>query len=105
MDRTAECEALLARMCDWLNGSGFAGEGHMRLPTAIIRASMAHLYLAWIHPFGDGNGRTLDGGLPGHAGTGILVEKRVPPLPLRRASLAQGSGRNDVVQGGSEDPL
>jgi Fic family protein len=45
-------------MCDWLNGSGFAGEGHMRLPTAIIRASMAHLYLAWIHPFGDGNGRT-----------------------------------------------
>ncbi len=53
-----ECEALLARMCEWLNGSGFAGEGHMRLPTAIIRASMAHLYLAWIHPFGDGNGRT-----------------------------------------------
>jgi Fic family protein len=30
----------------------------MRLPTAIIRAAMVHLYLAWIHPFGDGNGRT-----------------------------------------------
>lgn len=53
-----DCEDLLEKMCEWLNGSGFAGEGQMRLPTAIIRASMAHLYLAWIHPFGDGNGRT-----------------------------------------------
>jgi Fic/DOC family len=24
----------------------------------LIRAILAHLYLAWIHPFGDGNGRT-----------------------------------------------
>lgn len=24
----------------------------------VIRAILAHLYLAWIHPFGDGNGRT-----------------------------------------------
>lgn len=53
-----ECEALLAQMCEWLNSSGFAAEGDMRIPTAIIRASMAHLYLAWVHPFGDGNGRT-----------------------------------------------
>jgi Fic family protein len=53
-----ECEELLVRMCDWLNGAAFAGEGPMRLPTAVIRASLAHLYLAWIHPFGDGNGRT-----------------------------------------------
>jgi Fic family protein len=53
-----ECADLLARMCEWLNSPGFAGEGSMRLPTAIIRASLAHLYLAWIHPFGDGNGRT-----------------------------------------------
>ena len=25
---------------------------------AILKAILAHLYLAWIHPFGDGNGRT-----------------------------------------------
>jgi Fic family protein len=25
---------------------------------AIVKAIMAHLYVAWIHPFGDGNGRT-----------------------------------------------
>ena len=30
----------------------------MQIPVAIIKASLAHLYLAWIHPFGDGNGRT-----------------------------------------------
>lgn len=53
-----ECEELLGKMCEWLNGPAFAGEGPMRLPVAVIRASLAHLYLAWIHPFGDGNGRT-----------------------------------------------
>ena len=45
-------------MCEWLNGSAFSGDGAMRIPVAIIKASLAHLYLAWIHPFGDGNGRT-----------------------------------------------
>lgn len=52
------CDGLLADMCEWLNGATFNGDGDMRLPTAIIKASLAHLYLAWIHPFGDGNGRT-----------------------------------------------
>jgi Fic family protein len=52
------CEDLLSEMCDWLNGPSFSGDGRMRIPTAIIKASLAHLYLAWIHPFGDGNGRT-----------------------------------------------
>jgi Fic family protein len=30
----------------------------MIVPFAIIKAVLAHLYLAWIHYFGDGNGRT-----------------------------------------------
>jgi Fic family protein len=54
----ADCERLLIEMCDWLNRSEFIGEGLMRVPIAIIRASLVHLYLAWIHAFGDGNGRT-----------------------------------------------
>lgn len=54
-----DCDYLLARLCDWLNGPSFASSGpEVRAPLAIIRAVMAHLYLAWIHPFGDGNGRT-----------------------------------------------
>ena len=52
------CEELVQQMCDWLNGPSFSGDGTMRIPVAIIQASLAHLYLAWIHPFGDGNGRT-----------------------------------------------
>jgi Fic family protein len=52
------CDGMLQRMCDWLNGPSFSGDGNMRIPVAIIKASLAHLYLAWIHPFGDGNGRT-----------------------------------------------
>ena len=30
----------------------------MRVPYALVKAVVAHVYLAWIHPFGDGNGRT-----------------------------------------------
>ncbi len=53
-----ECPQLVAQMCDWLNGPSFTTDGAMRVPIAIVKASLAHLYLAWIHPFGDGNGRT-----------------------------------------------
>lgn len=53
-----QCDDLLRRTCEWLNGPSFSGDGAMRIPVAIIKASLAHLYLAWIHPFGDGNGRT-----------------------------------------------
>jgi Fic family protein len=56
-----DCEYLLERLCTWLaspelSPSDVAPE--MRMAHAIIRAILAHLYLAWIHPFGDGNGRT-----------------------------------------------
>ncbi len=57
-----DVEYLVARLCDWLNGDFFTiGEGHrpeFRAPLAILKAVMAHLYFVWIHPFGDGNGRT-----------------------------------------------
>jgi Fic family protein len=56
-----DCEYLLERLCEWMNSDEFkAPEDHPELapPLAIIKAVLAHLYLAWIHPFGDGNGRT-----------------------------------------------
>ena len=52
------CESLLSEMCTWLNSESFASEGDLRIPMAILKAALAHLYLASIHPFGDGNGRT-----------------------------------------------
>jgi Fic family protein len=54
-----ECEYLLGRLCDWLNSSDF--EPRMGLNVshmAILKAIIAHLYIEWVHAFGDGNGRT-----------------------------------------------
>jgi Fic family protein len=50
---------LMEKLCDWLNGPVFDPEPEEeRLPMALVRAAMAHLYLMWIAPFGEGNGRT-----------------------------------------------
>jgi Fic family protein len=68
-----DCDYLLEQLCDWLATlcDGLPAELHH--PMRIVRAILAHLYLAWIHPFGDGNGRTarlmefqllLEAGLP-----------------------------------------
>ena len=54
-----DCEYLICRLCDWLNGPDFephSGLGKMHM--AILKAMIAHLYIEWIHGFGDGNGRT-----------------------------------------------
>ena len=54
-----ECELLLGLLCDWLEGPTFTPpDPELRVPWALLKAVMAHLYVAWIHPFGDGNGRT-----------------------------------------------
>lgn len=53
-----DCEYLLSRLCDWLNRELVTDDASLRIPYAIIRAILIHVYIAWIHPFGDGNGRT-----------------------------------------------
>jgi Fic family protein len=56
-----DAEFLLDRLCQWLNGDEFDAppdSPHLAAPLAIVKAMVAHVYLAWIHPFGDGNGRT-----------------------------------------------
>ncbi len=53
-----DCEFLLGRFCDWLNGLSAKAPAGMSIAYEILRAVLGHLYLAWIHPFGDGNGRT-----------------------------------------------
>ena len=55
----ADCDFLTNKLCDWLNGPTFdAPDDELRIPLALVKAIVAHVYLAWIHPFGDGNGRT-----------------------------------------------
>jgi len=57
-----DCEYLLARLAEWLNEMSPRlwpeWQRPTEIPMAIIKAILAHLYIAWIHPFGDGNGRT-----------------------------------------------
>lgn len=53
-----DCEYLVDRVCRWLEGGELDAPAGMTIVFAIIKAVLAHLYLAWIHPFGDGNGRT-----------------------------------------------
>lgn len=53
-----DCEFLLEKMCQWINAEIVPPNDSQRIAFGVIRAVLAHLYLAWIHPFGDGNGRT-----------------------------------------------
>ncbi|MHB8431079.1 MAG: Fic family protein [Acidimicrobiales bacterium] len=54
-----DCEYLLDRLVGWLNSSTFENDDpELRFAVVVAKAVYAHLYLAWIHPFGDGNGRT-----------------------------------------------
>ena len=53
-----DCEYLMERLCQWLNDEIAPPNPELSIGFAVLRAIMAHLYIAWIHPFGDGNGRT-----------------------------------------------
>ena len=53
-----DCGYLLERLCDWLNTDFIPPKQGYTIAFGILKAIVSHLYLAWIHPFGDGNGRT-----------------------------------------------
>ncbi|UGU31400.1 Fic family protein [Mycolicibacterium smegmatis] len=53
-----DCDYLLDRMAKWLNDLDAPDRPELAFPIAVLKAILAHLYIAWIHPFGDGNGRT-----------------------------------------------
>lgn len=54
-----DCSKLMDFLCSWLNSATFkAPLDDYKSAMAVIQAVCAHIYLAWIHPFGDGNGRT-----------------------------------------------
>ena len=53
-----DCPYLLDRLIGWLNDPSFQPDAEHGVIKPILAAILAHIYLAWIHPFGDGNGRT-----------------------------------------------
>ena len=73
-----DCEFLLEELCGWLEQLVEDAGPDWHRPIGLLRAILAHLYLAWIHPFGDGNGRTAR-----------LVEVRL----LRNAGFRRGATR------------
>lgn len=52
-----DCTFLLDHLCNWLPELS-SQDLDFKSPFTIIQAIIAHIYMAWIHPFGDGNGRT-----------------------------------------------
>ncbi|MCY3619994.1 MAG: Fic family protein [Acidimicrobiaceae bacterium] len=54
-----DCDFLLGRLAEWLESDTFKSEDpEVGFALAVVCAVYAHLYMAWLHPFGDGNGRT-----------------------------------------------
>jgi cell filamentation protein, protein adenylyltransferase len=51
---------LIDRLCEWLNTAftPLDDDEEMTLVFDIFKAVVGHVYFEWIHPFGDGNGRT-----------------------------------------------
>ena len=49
---------LVRQLCEWLNQPVWEEKLGTRFVLPILKSILAHLYIAWIHPFGDGNGRT-----------------------------------------------
>lgn len=49
---------LMLRFCEWMKETFRYQDGQQSFSEQVVQAIVAHVYLAMIHPFGDGNGRT-----------------------------------------------
>jgi Fic family protein len=57
--RGSDCENLLDKLCQrYQTFEEVIPNGLDKIAVAILRAVITHLFLVWIHPFADGNGRT-----------------------------------------------
>ena len=107
-----DCAHLLDRLCAWLEGDGWPvrpDRQEDRIASAILRAVFVHLYIAWIHPYGDGNGRTAR-----LAEFMILAREGVPSpcahllsnhYNLTRAEYYRQLDRSSRANSGRGDPL
>jgi Fic family protein len=50
-------EELIKKLCDWLLHD-FHYDKEQNFDEAVLEAIVVHIYIAWIHPFEDGNGKT-----------------------------------------------
>lgn len=104
-----DCEYLLKRLFDWLQEDWGLSSDHP-LVEGILKAITAHLYMTWIHPFGDGNGRTarvlefrmlMKAGVPltaAHLLTSYYNDTRDMYYAMLRASSIDPNGELDFIQ-------
>ena len=52
-----DVEELICLFCDWI-AKEFYRQKTTQFYLVVLKAIITHVYLEWIHPFGDGNGRT-----------------------------------------------
>ena len=56
--RATDVERLVDLLCAWLAEEFSPAGKPLTFRDAVTQAIVAHVYIEWIHPFGDGNGRT-----------------------------------------------
>jgi Fic family protein len=49
---------LLNTLCEWIKHEFAYNSGNQSFKDVVVQAIVTHIYIEWIHPFGDGNGRT-----------------------------------------------
>ena len=87
-----DCEYLLEQFCHWLNDDQVLSigiEGY-DLAWSVVKAILAHVYFAWIHPYDDGNGRMAR--LIEHA---VLLREGVPAVASHIPSYFYSQTRAD----------
>jgi len=96
-------EDLVRKLCDWLYSEFHYSRGQ-NFDEAVIEAIVSHIYIAWIHPFMDGNGRTarllefyllLRTGIPSIA-SHILSNHYNETRPIYYKQLQQASETGDL---------
>ncbi|CAJ2376448.1 MAG: Fic family protein [Gammaproteobacteria bacterium] len=53
-----QVEGLVKQLCQWLQTEFHFTTGKQTFRDGIIQSIVTHIYIEWIHPFDDGNGRT-----------------------------------------------
>jgi Fic family protein len=53
-----DCDFLLRKLFEWLEADWGGLRKEHGIIEGVLKAIVAHLYIAWIHPFADGNGRS-----------------------------------------------
>jgi Fic family protein len=56
--RASDVRPLVDRLCEWHQREFASKPDSVTFAEAVIQAIVTHVYVEWIHPFGDGNGRT-----------------------------------------------